>query len=442
MTEHDVFESRLRTALLRHVANGPTDFDALGFARVVAAKEPRRRGFAATLAWRGVAVPRVAWTLLLLAGLVAAMVGGMLVAGSLPERKLPAVMPPVGQLFACPPGSTPDKPGPADQARPDGDLTAAAFDRRAGRLVALATTDSGVLTWTFDVCTNTWTRMHPDREPTLHEELHLKPHMLYAVDSDLTIAVEIGRNTWAYDLGANTWTERSAVPVAGVDDMQLGWVYDPVSGQVIAIDGREIWRYTPETDTWTWSQIPLGPERSARWRAFAYDAATDRIVAYGSDYATWLFDLRANTWSSQVRWEDGNVRLRSDAPHIFGAWGMATYPPAITYDEATARTVISSGLDVRIAAYDATADAWEILADVPDRNDLVPVSIPGRPENHWDMIASDPVNGRILGFGRFIESGPDGRQTRGWDLLALDTRTREWTVLLEPSATQPAPGSE
>jgi ligand-binding sensor domain-containing protein len=93
MTERDAFENRLRAALLRHVADGPTGFDALGFARVVAAKEPRRHGFAGTLTWRGVAVPRLAWTLLLLAALLAAMVAGMLFVGSQIQQKLPAVVP-------------------------------------------------------------------------------------------------------------------------------------------------------------------------------------------------------------------------------------------------------------------------------------------------------------------------------------------------------------
>ena len=120
MTERDVFESRLRAALLRHVADGPTDFDALGFARAVAAKEPRRRGLAAAHTWRGVAIPRLAWVLLLLAALLTAMVAGTLVVGSQLQRKLPAVVPPVGPAFVCPPGSTPDKPGPIDQARPAG----------------------------------------------------------------------------------------------------------------------------------------------------------------------------------------------------------------------------------------------------------------------------------------------------------------------------------
>jgi hypothetical protein len=130
MTERDAFENRLRAALLRHVADGPTGFDALGFARVVAAKEPRRHGFAGTLTWRGVAVPRLAWTLLLLAALLAAMVAGMLFVGSQIQQKLPAVVPtqrpalnaaalaPTGIDVLTPdPGASIRRPGPRGRGR-------------------------------------------------------------------------------------------------------------------------------------------------------------------------------------------------------------------------------------------------------------------------------------------------------------------------------------
>ena len=156
MTERDVFESRLHAALLRHVANGPTDFDALAFARTVAAKEPRRHGFAAALTWRGFATPQIAWTLLLLAGLVAAMVGGMLVVGSQRVPRLPAVVPPVAPpsrgTSPARPATHPNAPGPATQVRPPAGFDGMVFDRGAGRIVVTSNRE----TWTFDVCTNTW----------------------------------------------------------------------------------------------------------------------------------------------------------------------------------------------------------------------------------------------------------------------------------------------
>lgn len=111
MADSDVFERRLRAALVRHVHGGSTDFDALGFARMVAASEPRRHGRRAILGWRHVVVPRVAWVLLL-AALLTAMITGLLVIGSQLEWRLPAVAP----AFECPLGSSPDEPAPSGAA--------------------------------------------------------------------------------------------------------------------------------------------------------------------------------------------------------------------------------------------------------------------------------------------------------------------------------------
>jgi len=410
MTEQDVFESRLHAALVRHVADGPTDFDALGFARTVAAKEPRRRGLAAALAGHGPAVPQRALALLLLAGLLAAMVAGTLLVGSQRERKLPAVVPPVAPsmapsiapstapsiapAFVCPAGTNPDKPGPVDQARPiigDG-IASMVFDRHAGRVILLAQIDPGPETWTFDVCANTWTRMHPDREPELAEPTHL----IYDVDSDTTIAID-GVSTWVYDLAANTWTRKGVTPVVRRWNT-LTWTYDPVSGLVFAADTTELWSYDVETDTW--ALISAAPWTAGR-ASLAYDASADRIVAYADSRDMWLFDIRTGTWS----------KSGADTPEVVCGMGWPNAP--VVYDEVAERTVVSCNISV---AYDATADRWESLAD-----DAGPFSV------------YDAVNRRFLGLDENRDS-----------VLAFDLATRERIVLLEPAPSVPfacPPGS-
>jgi hypothetical protein len=96
MIERDAFELRLGTAVHGYTGRVSSDLDPAELAHRIATSEPRRQGFAAALGWRAVAIPRIAWVLLLLAALVTAMVAGMLVAGSQPARKIPAVVPPVG----------------------------------------------------------------------------------------------------------------------------------------------------------------------------------------------------------------------------------------------------------------------------------------------------------------------------------------------------------
>jgi len=65
-----------------------------------------------------------------------------------------------------------------------------------------------------------------------------------------------------------------------------------------------------------------------------------------------------------------------------------------------------------VAAYDAAADRWEVLAR------------PGEPYSNPSVY--DPVNGRLVGIG--------------WegDVVAFDLVTREWTILLEASTGQRA----
>jgi hypothetical protein len=437
MTERDVFESRLHAALLRHVAAGPTDFDALGFARTVAAKEPRRHGFASARSWRGLAIPRLAWLLLLAGLLLVALVGGTLLVGS-QQRRLPAVVPPVGQVFECPPGSTPDEQGPVDQTRPLGlAWYEIGFDRRAGRLVAFAGDDSRIETWTFDVCTNTWTRMHPNQEPPPGTG-----QLVYDVDSDVTIASD-GIRMWAYDLEANTWTEKG--PFAPFVQSHLASLqfYDPVSGHVVAWAkdgdddtlGLELWGYDVEADTWTPIPQATPPDLGPHYQVFAYDASVDRLVAYARSCPgcegvadpppptwarTWLFDLRTGTWSGAgaVTPPDFNA----------GLWGA---DPAIAYDEAAQRVVLLG--QGHAAAYDATADRWEALYEGSTADDCGT-----RPDCRLGpFMVYDPVNERLVVSGGFLWTA-DGEVDFD-DVLAFDARTGEWTVLLEASPAQPAP---
>ena len=411
MAERDRFELDLAAALRAYLEDAPTEVRPAELARKFATAHPHRRGGSGR--WGLAAVPRLAWVLLLLAALLAALVGGTLFAGSQIQRFLPAVVPPIGQVFECPPGSTPDLPGLVDQARPsEVPHLSMAFDRRAGKLVAVVDVDDAVETWTFDVCTNTWTQMHPDQEPFGWVEL------AYDIGSDLTIGVVSCRDcvldprgvVWAYNLQANTWSKFGAAPT-DVTDL----LYDPISGLAVGpgdegdpyTTPQELWTYGLETGTWT----PMHQAGNLDpGTPVTYDASVDRIIAYGG-LTVRLFDIRTGAWS----------RSQAVMPGISGPgiWGA---PPGFAYDEAAQRTVVfGDGL----AAYDATVDRWEVLIDPADRDpsDWLPSS-----------MVYDPVNRRLVGLGRGVVVDQGG-------VVAFDLVTREWTVLLEPSGEMPASGS-
>ena len=386
MTERDRFEFDLAEALRAYAEEAPTQVHPTELARQFATAYPRvRTRFVPR--HRGVTL-RLAWVLLLLAGLLIAMVGGMLIVGSQP---VPA--------FICPAGSNPDEPGPVDQARPFGSYEAA-FDWRAGRLVALANAGErdGVLpieTWSFDVCTNTWAQMHPDQHPPVQVG-----NLVYDVDSDVTIGIHYEdwhrepypdvEVVWVYDLKSDTWRGKGH---AQIDEAFCG--YDPVSGLVVT----ELWSYDVEEDAWT----PIHQENEPGDGQCTYDVSADRIVAYAGDELgadTWLFDIRTGTWS----------KSSAETPLIKMGWWAG---PTVVYDEAAERTVVAG--DFQWGAYDATEDRWEIIL-AADPGQRLP-----------KPMLYDPVNERLIVRGG--EPVP-GTGISG-DLLAFDLATREWTVLLE-----------
>lgn len=397
MPEHTTFEVRFRAAIQGYVGGIASDLDPVELARHIASRQPRRHGLAETLRSRGVAALRRSWVLLLLVTLLLAVVAGMLVAGS-PERILPVVVPPIVPAAACPAGSNPDAPGPVGQARPAAwHWSPMAFDRRAGRLVVLVGAEvSPVIaleTWTFDVCTNTWAQMHPNREPPPQIS-----GLVYDVDSDVTIGVhyedwqypEVIGSAWAYDLEANTWTERGIAPTESPS------FHDPVTGLVVADSEVGPWNYDVETDTWTLLRHASGPAGIS-----VYDASVNRVIGFNglgqAGGETWRGDIRTGAWS----------RSAVETPVFWMGWWAV--PPSV-YDEAAERTLVAG--NVRWATYDATRDRWEVVIDAGDGG-----TMPGAPK------AYDPVNRRL------IVAGP-GPGVEG-DLVAFDLVTREWTVLLE-----------
>jgi hypothetical protein len=397
MTEHDAFELRLAAAVHGYAGRAWSDLDPVELAHRIAAAQPRRRGVSAALGWRDAAIPPRIWVPLLLASLLAAMVGGMLIAGSQPVQQLPAVVPPVGEVFVCPPGSNPDEPGPVDQARPpQSGNVATAFDRRAGRLVAVTNAGNGVETWTFDVCANTWARTHPDQEPRLIDWWPL----VYDIDSDATILITRG-TVWAYDLQADTWTAKQAAPTGNA----APWAYDPRTGLIVVWDynnAAALWGYDVEPDMWTSIHQVNSPGDTSP-PAAVYDASVDRFITYGP----WLLDIRSGTWAMSA----------AVAPALTVGFGMQA--PRLEYDEAAQRTVVFANDE--LALYDATADRWETLNEA-DHGGSLPLS-----------MVYDPVNRRLVGWRAHpFDLG---------DVIAFHLVTRERTVLLEPSQGQPAPSS-
>jgi hypothetical protein len=149
MPELDPFERSLETALRAFADRGVIPVDAVEFTARVAGR-PRR------ISWPWRPAQRLAWLLLLLVGLLAALVGGMLLVGSQPERKLPAVVPPVPLTEYGPRHPAPLAPTGVDMLALESatlggaaaDPTGAVWASIGGALARLDPASGAVRTWT------------------------------------------------------------------------------------------------------------------------------------------------------------------------------------------------------------------------------------------------------------------------------------------------------
>jgi hypothetical protein len=161
-----------------------------------------------------------------------ALFGGFLLAGILTMQQggemAPAAMTgsPEPALPSCPPGSTPDEPGPIDQPRPPG-AEAITFDRAVGKVVYLAEVDGVRETWHFDVCTNIWSLAQQGVDPR-----HFPGGpSVYDPIAGLTVLVT-DEAVWAYDLPSNTWASRPVPHPMVWGPIRLA--YDAGAGRVVA----------------------------------------------------------------------------------------------------------------------------------------------------------------------------------------------------------------
>ena len=346
--------------------------------------------------------------------------------------------------FTCPPGSTPDQPGPTNQPRPqweDG-FGYATFDPDSGQ--GLILNSLGGSFWMFDVCTNTWAAApHPEGIGWVTDFVH-------DVDSDRAIAFateddEVAQ-IWAYEPNGQGWTRKNDFTVdptsyggEPVFAVNFQAVYDPVTGLVVVRSEftSRMWTYDVETDTWT--EIDQGanpPPATEDGQLLTYDASVDRLILYviideGYGHpptsSTWEFDIRAGRWEKQ----------ETNPPEIgFGWWPSGE---EFAYDEANQVSVLfSSGT---LAVYDASEHRWTVLQG----GSSDPNAPAGQAIRLYSAMTYDPVNERILVIGGSAQRGnadvcdrddlSDGFWCDADDVIAFDVATRRWITLLEPTTS-------
>jgi hypothetical protein len=341
----------------------------------------------------------------------------------------------------CPPGTDPNRSGPSDQARPESVPNtglSAAFDRHTGRIVYI---DAGRMTWTFDVCTNSWHEMDPAGVvfPPLGD-------LIYDVDSDLTVMFGAD-SAYVYDAASNTWTADSGRSGTGPDDSAqygvehglypVGAVYDPVSGLIIATtmvadDGWAVWAYDVDTGAWT----PVGEVALDRTTPcctqidlLGYSPELDRLIltTYGEDRSESRFvrDIEELTLLLDPR--TGSIEpISTPSPIVDLAWLAYSYGQAAdtVFVNGWAPDAVPSRRGARICGFDPGALEWSRCFDAPTG-----LQAQGYPA--YAAMVDDSINHRLTLINGLYGEWWSQTDAAVW---AIDLRSGDTLTLVAPAA--------
>lgn len=214
-----------------------------------------------------------------------------------------------------------------------------AYDIESDRVILFSGQPSGSTsflgdTWSYEVNTNTWTKMAPAQSPPKGEG-----PLAYDAQSDRVIwffgtdwpPSKTISETWAYDFNSDTWTKMasstSPPPLLGArmaydtesDRMILFGGLDPASVGARSVYLNETWTYDYEANTWVRMEPEVSPP-GMNYHAIAYNAAADRVILLPTMLTgeTWAYDYNTDTWEPRETSESPGRRDYSAMAYAAG----------------------------------------------------------------------------------------------------------------------------
>lgn len=178
-----------------------------------------------------------------------------------------------------------------------------------------------------------------------------------------TQSTSVFGDTWAYDAVAHSWTKMSPQPRAGSRSGH-SMAYDSESDRIVLFSGgigifasRDTWAYDVNTDSWE-GMAPAGGPPEENGARMAYDAQSDRVIAFGGvrlvdiefeiSNQTWAYDLNTNLWTQMSPPTSPSHRVyhgmaydnESDRVILFGGdQGLASVTKAMKLGRMTTTTI-------------------------------------------------------------------------------------------------------
>jgi cysteine-rich repeat protein len=251
--------------------------------------------------------------------------------------------------------------------------------------------------------------------------------------TDGTIALV--NDTWEWD--GNGWAQMPT-PIAPTPRAGMAMAYSDALGEVVMFGGQDD-AHDKISDTWAWNgrtwtelAVPIAP--AARDGAsLAYDAQRGVLVLYGGQSAsisqfddTWELDATGTWTMSAASGPPGGTVPLSYDPARGLVIGLDAETPAGTwgYDGQTWTKLATGGVSARsktALAWDAASQTTLVFGGVDARGDVGDqwsfdgatwTEFGGRglpPARSGDMLASDPVRGRV------VMSGGDTDDVATWE---------------------------
>jgi N-acetylneuraminic acid mutarotase len=284
-------------------------------------------------------------------------------------------------------------------------------------------------TWTYEVDTNTWTKMEPEVSPPVGEGPFAydaqSDRAIMFVGAELEMPLAPLSETWAYDTNTDTWTNMEpAVAPPGLLGARMA--YDAESDRMILFSGmdsmaymtdgifvyiNETWAFDFDSNTWT-QMAPTTSPPPGNYFAMAYDAGADRVIVtgvLGTEFSddTWVYDFNTDTWE---------MRETAESP---GSRSL----PAMVYAADTGQMILFGG-GPELSDYSVTVqdDTWSYDFDSNTWTELHPETFPSA--RGWHAMAYSTAADRVILFG-----GGTDRKHSTMETWLYDPGANTWTQM-------------
>ena len=300
----------------------------------------------------------------------------------------------------CPTPSEGDASAPRSrQATGWAGLLSGVLDTATGNVLFV---DKSGGTWTFDVCTNTWSALTPGGSPwttTGREGFH--QGFVYDADSARTIGFGYSGRLAIFDSDKNIWEFRSRERLGDA----LGAVYHPPSGLVATMIGSSLWTYDVEEDTWT--EVGEPSFGGAEWaELLGYVASIDRFLFVTSGM-TGLVDPETGQTTT----------VFTETPTVDLTWPGAQYGPA----NGTVYVTTHGPSGMSLCGFNTSMLSW----DCYDTSGATDSDIEA-----FGAIVDDPINRRVLLIHRIYGDWWANSEAAVW---SFDPDTGEWERIVDPA---------